>query len=75
MECGALLPEDESVLCVECEDDAIADAHGMLYDDCACDSCRAVHQRERADELRREAQHAGGISSFGREVLGWVHDE
>jgi hypothetical protein len=66
---------DQRGHCDTCADDLVADEHAGLYGDCDCASCSSVRGRERACEQRREAQHAGGISSFGREVLGWVHDE
>lgn len=70
--CGAPLAPFEHAegpaYCDECEDDCAADEHG---ESCDCGACDRVRSRYARQAREREAATCGGISDFGREVLGW----
>jgi hypothetical protein len=74
--CGALLDLEEQLeesgLCSLCEDERAAEEH---HDECDCEACDRARSRFAAEMRRREALHCGGLSSFGREVLGWVSED
>jgi hypothetical protein len=69
--CGQAIPLDEGELCERCADERAADEH-----DESCDCERCAREAARYQRLLREraALHVGGLSSFGREVLGWVSE-
>lgn len=66
---------DRDGLCVECADEACAEAHEQEHaPPCWCEVCERVRARAANEARKREARalaELGGLSAFGREVLGW----
>jgi len=67
--CGQAIPLDEGELCERCADERAADEHD---DECDCERCARENSRYQRLRREREALHCGGISDFGRDVLGWL---